>query len=226
MTRIRRVASADFQASVLLAAAALLLLAVAAVLVCPGGRCAVPACDAAGLVLAWDWRRPWLDALALGVTWLGSLYLLLPAALLLAWRDTRRLGARLAAFVPLALLAASAVVHLTKVAVLRPRPELFAPLAAMPADASFPSAHAMQIAAFVTAVLLRPRSRPHPVAWVAGAAVVSAVACSRIYLQVHFPSDVIAGVLAAVLLVLALRAGFEPALLPCRPSARKQGQDV
>ena len=47
---------------------------------------------------------------------------------------------------------------------------------------------------------------PGVAAWLAGAALIAAVASSRVYLQVHFPSDVLAGIAAAVLLVLALRA--------------------
>jgi len=186
-------------------AAALLVLTAGAAWVCPGGQCGVTGFDAAGLTAANAARAPWLDALAAAVTWAGSLAFLLPVALLLAWRERRTRGWRVASYLPASLLAASALAYVAKFAVLRPRPELFAPLAAMPADASFPSAHAMQAAALVTAWLCRPGARPPLFAWLAGATLVTAVALSRVHLQLHHPSDVIAGVGAGLLLTLALR---------------------
>lgn len=187
-------------------AAALLVLSGGALWVCPGACGAVPAFDAAGLAAARAWRGPIVDALAAGATWLGSLAVLAPLAMAIAWVDARNGGWRLAGFVPLALLAASVVARLAKLAVLRPRPDEFAPLAAMPADASFPSAHAMQISAVVLAFLLRPGARPGTAAWLGGLALISAVAASRVHLQLHFPSDVLFGVAAAALLVAALRS--------------------
>jgi membrane-associated phospholipid phosphatase len=190
---------------ILPAAGAALAMAGGAALVCAGGQCIVPAVDAAGLSLAHGWRTAWLDGLAASITWGGSLFVLVPLALLFAALDARRRGWKVASFVPFALMASAALAHLAKIAVSRPRPELFPPLTTMPADASFPSAHAMQVTALVLAYLLRPGARPGLVAWLAGGALVSLVGLSRIHLQVHFPSDVIVGTLAAALLVLALR---------------------
>lgn len=187
------------------AIAAGLAMAGGAMLVCPGGQCVVPAVDATGLSLAHGWRSAWLDMFAASVTWAGSLYVLLPLALVLAWRDARLCGWKRAAFLPLALLGAAAVVHLAKLIVARPRPDLFPPLTMMPTDASFPSAHAMQVTALVLALLLRPGFRPGGAAWSAGVALVALVGLSRIYLQVHFPSDVLIGIAVGALLVLALR---------------------
>lgn len=158
--------------------------------------------DHAGLALAHAARAPWLDGLFYAVTWLGSLAVLLPLALLLWWR---RRGERSAAFVPLALIGAAALVHLLKLIAARPRPELFPPLVTMPEDWSFPSAHAMQVTAFALAWLLRPGSSPGRIEITVLLATAAAVFASRLYLQVHFPSDVIAGAMLATLWVLALR---------------------
>lgn len=191
---------------VLLPGAAMLgVLAAGATWVCSGQQCLVPAMDAGGMATAHAWRTAWLDALARGITWAGSLLVLLPLAIAFAWHRSRRAGWQLASFVPVALLTAAVLAHLSKHLVLRPRPELFPPLAAMPVDASFPSAHAMQVSAVVMSILLLPGARPGAAAWLAGTVLIAVVAASRVYLQVHFPSDVLAGIAAGVLLVLALR---------------------
>lgn len=158
--------------------------------------------DAGGLALLNSMRAGWLDSLFAAVTWLGSLAVLLPLALLLWWRQR---GDGNAAFVALALIGASALGHLVKLIVERPRPDLFPPLISMPADWSFPSAHAVQVTAFALAWLLRPGAAPGRIEIAVLFAAVAAVFASRLYLQVHFPSDVIAGALLATLWVLLLR---------------------
>jgi len=158
--------------------------------------------DQAGLALAHAARAPWLDAVFAAVTWLGSLAVLLPLALLLWWR---RRGDRIAVFVALALIGASVLGHLTKLVAARPRPDLFPALIDMPADWSFPSAHAAQVTAFALAWLLRPGAAPGRIEIAVLFATVTAVFASRLYLQVHFPSDVVAGALLATLWVLLLR---------------------
>lgn len=158
--------------------------------------------DAAVLALLHSVRDGRLDPLFLVITWLGSLAVLLPLALLAWWRWRSE---RSAAFVALALTGASALCHLAKVAVARPRPDLFPPLIAMPEDWSFPSAHAVQATAFVLAWLLRPGASPGRAEAAGLLAAALLVVASRLYLQVHFPSDVIAGILLATLWVLLLR---------------------
>lgn len=192
-------------AAAALASAALLVLACGALLVCHGRPCAVPALDAAGLAAANAWRSGWLDRGFMILTWLGSLYVLLPAALLLAWRASRASRPRAAAFVPAALIGAAILARLAKLAIARPRPDLFPAVIAMPDDASFPSAHAMQATALAAAWLLRPGARFAYGEALAGGLLVAAVALSRVYLQVHFPSDVAFGMVAALLWVMALR---------------------
>lgn len=153
-------------------------------------------------------RGGFADAFFLAVTWLGSLWLLLPLALLLAWRtsDRRRLA------LPGALLAAAALCHALKIGVDRPRPLLHEALVALPADASFPSAHAAQAMAFALlagALLPAPWRRPALPLLLAAAALVG---LSRLHLQVHWPSDVLAGwLLGAVVALAGLRLFRRPA---------------
>lgn len=91
----------------------------------------------------------------------------------------------------------------------RPRPTPF--FAALPHTYSFPSGHSLFSFCFygVLAGLLagRIRSRRGRVlVWTLAALLVGAIGLSRIYLGVHYPSDVIAGYLAAALWVSTLVA--------------------
>jgi len=189
----------------LLAVGAVAALAAGARLVCAGDNCHAPAVDTAGLAGLYAWADRRLDPAVAALTWLGSIALLLPLAALLTWRWRRSVPGRVLAFLPLALLGATALAQVAKFLVARPRPDLFPALVTMPADASFPSAHAMQATAFALAWLLRPGARPGPLAAAGAGLLVLAVAGSRVYLQVHFPTDVLFGMTAAALWVVALR---------------------
>ncbi|MBK8744589.1 MAG: phosphatase PAP2 family protein [Propionivibrio sp.] len=149
-------------------------------------------------------KRPWLDAILTGATWLGSIAILLPVALALSWRY-RRHGPPGTALLPIAVGGASLLAHAGKFWVARPRPDMYPALISMPADLSFPSAHAMQITAFAFAWVLAAGSRPGWAGVIAAALIVLAVAFSRLYLQVHFPSDVAIGMIAGATWVLGLR---------------------
>ena len=191
----------------------LAVLATAAAVVCPDGGCVIGAFDRGGLELAHALRSGWLDGVMERATWLGSLFLLLPltaAGALLLLRAQRRRESR---FVILALLGASALSHAFKLWVERPRPDLFPPWVGLPADWSFPSAHTMQAVAAALAWLLVARRARTSLALVLGLGAL-AVGLSRVYLQVHFPSDVVAGALAAALWVAGLHA------LMLRPGVR------
>lgn len=67
------------------------------------------------------------------------------------------------------------------------------PLAAKPHDASFPSGHSMQSFAAATAIFLNNRK------WGTAALILAAgIAVSRLYNGMHYPTDVIAGVLLGI----------------------------
>lgn len=191
----------------------------AALLVCGDGRCSVTEFDRIGLGAAHDLRNQSLDRLMAGVTWLGSMVLLLPLTGLTAWCLFREGLRRESAFIMLALLSAAALAHLVKLWVARPRPELFPAWSTMPEDWSYPSAHAMQITAAALALFL-VSTRRHAIWAAVLGLVVTGVGLSRIYLQVHFPSDVIAGTLASALWVGGLYA-----LIFRRASGLGQGRE-
>ena len=161
------------------------------------------------VVLEWlaAHRTPELDRLFAAVTWAGSLYVLGPLAglilLTLLWRGRGCDGLLLALGLGVAALASS----LLKDLVARLRPDLFPPLIATPGDGSFPSGHATQIAAFALAVIFlahRRGWRGQAVLAVALALLILLVGASRMYLQVHYPTDVLAGLLLGLAWVLGL----------------------
>jgi undecaprenyl-diphosphatase len=143
---------------------------------------------------------PGLDTFFGSVTHLGSIALTGPLALLLglllAWKKRRAQ----AWFVAGAFFGAALFAQVGKLLVARPRPEGGTALVEMPSDLSFPSAHTTQATALALAVWLvtagMPPGKRSAVA-IGGAAAVGLVALSRVYLQVHYPSDVVAGMLGA-----------------------------
>ncbi|WP_062464110.1 phosphatase PAP2 family protein [Demequina soli] len=86
-----------------------------------------------------------------------------------------------------------------KVVVQRPRPDaalLHAPLVAHPSSSSFPSGHTAFAAALVCAMLIVLAPRRGRAGWaVLGCVLVLATAWSRVYLGVHYPTDVAASML-------------------------------
>ncbi len=156
--------------------------------------------DRAGLVLAHGLRSPTLDVFFGGISWLGSQTVLLPTAAVVAalfWRRGWRPEAR---FLLLACFGSPLIGQLLKLVVERPRPDLYPALASVLSPLSFPSVHAMQVTAAALAAwfLLRHRAPRYAGCAIAPLlALVVMVVISRIYLQVHYPSDVMAGALLA-----------------------------
>jgi undecaprenyl-diphosphatase len=143
-------------------------------------------------------RTDALTAAAKVVTWAGSAFLLVPLALLLCLALVRRGRPREALLVVICLGGAVLLSDVVKLAVERPRP----PIEHLQtvASSSFPSEHATQASAFwlsaVLALAATTASRSLVrLAAAAAIALVLAVAASRVYLGVHYPADVVAGIL-------------------------------
>lgn len=138
----------------------------------------------------------WAEWIARPVTWLGG-RVSLTAVCLLAGAQLLRHRRR---FDALLLVVVTAGIELlvgnAKGAYERPRPDVGSAIA-LPQNFSFPSGHAAAIAAYgLLGVLVATSLRSHRArvaAVAAGLAVGAAMGASRIVLNVHFVSDVLAG---------------------------------
>ena len=142
-------------------------------------------------------RTGWATAVLRPLTWLGSNALLIPLVIAVgAWFWLRRHDGRPALFMAAALLGADLFGHLTKALVARERPPLSVHLAPIN-SASYPSGHAAQALAcwgMVALLVGAGRSRRTRLAlWAAASAIVAVVALSRLYLGVHWFTDVVGG---------------------------------
>lgn len=143
-------------------------------------------------------RTTTLTGIAKVVTWAGSAFLLVPLALVCCLALANAGRRREAVAVALSLGGAMLLADLIKLLVSRPRP----PVEHLEAvtGSSFPSAHATQASAFWLSLVLVARatgasSKVTGLAAAVALLLILAVAASRVYLGVHYPADVVAGVL-------------------------------
>jgi undecaprenyl-diphosphatase len=164
-------------------------------------------------------RGHW-DGVMLGLTRLGDgetlLMITLASLAFLAWKQRKREASFLAAATSGTLLLSV----LLKLAFQRPRPgpDLLY-LVTTPASFSFPSGHALGSTGVLLSLVIVARALGvrgwYLVATTASAlGVIAGIATSRVYFGVHFPSDVLGGLLAGAAWVSGLTGWFYPRLLP------------
>lgn len=148
-------------------------------------------------------RTPLWDAVFRLITSLGDggfIWILL-SALLLIRKDTRRTGI-LCVLALLGSLLINNIILKNMVARMRPfdRYEDLIPLVARPQDFSFPSGHTgSSFAAAVVMFLNLPRK------WGIPAIILAVViAFSRLYVGVHYPSDVLAGMVTGTAIAVGV----------------------
>ncbi|MBV9849139.1 MAG: phosphatase PAP2 family protein [Armatimonadetes bacterium] len=151
-------------------------------------------------VLFWLWHHqvPWITTVAKGLAWMGSPPVIVSMAAIgavlgLFWRRVR--GA--AWTLPLAVLGAGVIIQGIKMEFRRPRPTFFSPLL-HESGYSFPSGHSL-IAIVVYGLLgyfalhLVKGHAARLAVRVITVLLVIAIGVSRPYVQVHYPTDVLAG---------------------------------
>jgi undecaprenyl-diphosphatase len=155
------------------------------------------------------WASPNLTALAEGASFIGSVAVLFSLTGLVAaglW-----LGGRPRAALMLLLVMGIAIIvnNAIKLTFARARPEAF--FGTLPDSYSFASGHALFSACFfsVVAGLIEARltsSWQRAIVWVLACSIMAGVGLSRIYLGVHYLTDVIAGFTLAALIVCLVRS--------------------
>ncbi|MGH7526103.1 MAG: phosphatase PAP2 family protein [Gemmatimonadales bacterium] len=142
---------------------------------------------------------------------LGSPWLLVPLGLVLAALFAGR-GWRRGALMVVVMMAGSLILdNSLKRLYGRVRPEPFFDYP-LPTSFSFPSGHALLAVCFFggLAVLLAPRLRSPPLrvaVWLIALGLIALIGVSRVYLGVHYPSDVLGGYAAGTVWVTSVALG-------------------
>lgn len=148
---------------------------------------------------------PALDVLMRAFTFLGSPRALVAVvAVFAAWVLSRRRWV-LAGLIVSVSLAAAVLNALLKALFERPRPDLFFEIMS-PNSYSFPSGHAMASTAtygMVAVVIAHLHPRLRWAIYLLASILVLLIGVSRVFLGVHWPSDVLGGFAAGGLLVIA-----------------------
>jgi undecaprenyl-diphosphatase len=137
-----------------------------------------------------QWASPWGEHVMFGITELGYEWLMVPVGLMLFWWLTKNGRRHEAILFAVTTLSAEAASQILKPIFHRHRPEPFFGIHA-PTTYSFPSGHAFIGVVYYT--MLAAAISRRALIRVAGILVGVVIGLSRIYLGVHFPSDVAAG---------------------------------
>lgn len=160
-------------------------------------------------ILTWFYGfiSPVLTRIALALSTVGGLQVMIALSTLLIvllWFKSHRE----AVFFAVSMVGASVIMGLTKVVLARPRPELFPDVDYwQTASPSFPSGHATGSAVFALTlwfVVRRLAPKWQGLAGVFGLLFCLSVSASRLYLQVHYLSDILADITLGVGWVLSV----------------------
>lgn len=170
-------------------------------------RAHTAAADIAISNFIYGFRMPFLTDFMLVFTNFGGNYIVYLSLFLLALLAWKRHVKESVLFVFL-IVSSAALNVLVKVLIARPRPEL-SPLVDLSGSYSFPSGHAMNAFVFYMTLaylvyhFTRNRALRVVSFFVAGV-VVLGIGFSRVYLGVHYPSDILGGYIAGAGLFIAV----------------------
>jgi len=155
-----------------------------------------------------------LDAFVTILTRLGVYWGVLPAAIVMALRLLYLRRWRSLVYWAIVLLGSTFLNRTAKAFWQRSRPSLW-DLVVPERDFSFPSGHAMSSMTFVVALLvLTWGTRWFGLVLSLGGLFVVSIAWTRLYLGVHFPSDILAGWMVSIAWAVGLSLLIRPHLTP------------
>lgn len=161
--------------------------------------------------------QPQLDVFAAAFTKLGVFWGVFPVATAIGLVLLRERRWRSLAFLIVTLLGSTAINRPAKAVFHRVRPHLWETLSPKLSFA-FPSGHAMSSMSLVaTLVILSWRTRWRWPVLIFGSLFVVAIGWTRLYLGVHFPSDILAGWMISIAWVVGVSLVIKPNLI--KPSA-------
>jgi len=168
--------------------------------------------------LSYRHSSPPLTSFMLVVTRLGSAYWLIPAVLVLLAVFVIRNWQREAWLLGITMVGALILDVVLKLSYHRPRPTPFFGIS-VPQTYAFPSGHALASLCFygVLAGILALHGKTKWLRWgiwAGSALLIALIGWSRIYLGVHYPSDVIGGYVAAVVWMSGVRLVARPRTHP------------
>jgi undecaprenyl-diphosphatase len=145
-----------------------------------------------------------------GISDLGEAAFLVVLGIMIAWRLVSLGRRRQAVFFAIAALGAELIDQALKFWIQRPRPDVF--FGPQPLNYSFPSGHALVSCCFYLAVaeiLIDDQwSRARKMAvWTLAILLIGLIGLSRVYLGVHYPTDVLGGYAAAIVWLSMVRQG-------------------
>ncbi|HXM94917.1 MAG TPA: phosphatase PAP2 family protein [Candidatus Dormibacteraeota bacterium] len=173
------------------------------------------------------WSSPGLTKLMKGISYLGSVVVLGTLNLLAISLFYYYQRYRAAALIAITWAGAVGLDVVLKHAFHRARPEPY--FGTAPSSYGFPSGHALGSMCFygALAAILSAQTRNRRARlgiWTMAAVLIAMIGFSRVYLGVHYPSDVIAGYCAGVVWVGAV--GIAARILECRSRIRKDGAGI
>jgi membrane-associated phospholipid phosphatase len=158
-----------------------------------------------------------LDHVAVWLTQLGSVRLVGPFVLTLLPFFIHQKRWRSLAYLAITLLGGCALNVAAKTLWRRARPNLWIENYPIPTDFSFPSGHAMTSSLLVaTLVILTWKTRWSPLVIILGTVYVITIGWTRVYLGVHYPSDIVAGWMLALAWAIGISILVKPALSPSK----------